>query len=117
MGFLQNSLDVRTSRHKVLSGNVANAETPNYQAKDIPFQRILEGSLHSDSSLQLINTHPAHFPIFQEASTPVETSGDGVNLDQEMANLAENNLLFQAGIQALMKKLEALKTTIIEGGK
>jgi flagellar basal-body rod protein FlgB len=117
MGFIQRSLDVRTSRHKILSGNVANAETPNYQAKDIPFQRILEGSLHSDSSLRLSKTHPAHFPVFLEESAQVETSTDGINLDQEMANLAENNLMFQAGIQALMKKLEALKTTIVEGGR
>ena len=110
-----NGLRVTQVGMSIVAGNVANAETPNYQAKDIPFQRILEGSLHSDSSLQLINTHPAHFPIFQEASAPVETSGDGVNLDQEMANLAENNLMFQAGVQSLGKKLEALKMTISEG--
>jgi flagellar basal-body rod protein FlgB len=52
-----------------------------------------------------------------ETPVEVESSTDGVNIDQEMAKLAENNLMFQAGVQALVKKLEALKTTITEGGK
>jgi len=47
----------------------------------------------------------------------MESSTDPVNIDQEMAKLAENNLMFQAGVQALLKKLEALQTAITEGGK
>ncbi len=117
MGFLQRSLDVRTTRHKVLSGNVANAETPNYRSMDIPFQRVLEQTLHSDSGLQLKKTHRFHIPETLERPLEAVVSSEGVNLDQEMANLTENNLMFQAGVQALVKKLEALKTTIIEGGK
>jgi flagellar basal body rod protein FlgB len=37
-----------------------------------------------------------------------------VNIDQEMGKLAENNVMFQAGIQALLKKFEAIKITISE---
>ena len=117
MGFLQRSLDVRTMRHKVLSDNVANAETPNYHPADIPFQRILEQTLHSDSSLSLATTHRSHIPEILESPLEVVASAEAVNLDQEMANLAENNLMFQSGVQALLKKLEALKTTILEGGR
>jgi flagellar basal-body rod protein FlgB len=117
MGFLQRSLDVRTTRHKILSGNVANAETPGYRPMDIPFQRVLEQTLHSDSSLQLRKTHRFHIPATLERPVEMVPSAEGVNLDQEMASLAENNLMFQAGVQALMKKLEALKTTILDGGK
>jgi flagellar basal-body rod protein FlgB len=42
MGLLSRSLDVRTSRHKILSSNIANAETNNFTPKDLPFQKILE---------------------------------------------------------------------------
>jgi len=38
----------------------------------------------------------------------------GVNIDQEMVKLAENNLRFLAEVQALLKKFEALKFTISE---
>ena len=44
-----------------------------------------------------------------------EPEGEGVSIDQEMAKLAENNLMFQAGVQSLVKKIEALKMTISEG--
>jgi flagellar basal body rod protein FlgB len=38
----------------------------------------------------------------------------GVDIDQQMSRLAENNLMFQAGVQALIKKFEALKVGISE---
>jgi flagellar basal-body rod protein FlgB len=117
IGFLQRSLDLRTARHKIVSTNIANSETPNYQSMDIPFQKVLERSVHHDSTLQLKKTHSSHLSEGFENTIEVEFSKGGVNIDQEMANLAENNLMFQAGVQALVKKLEALKATISEGGK
>jgi flagellar basal-body rod protein FlgB len=121
MGTLSRSLDVRTARHQVLSSNVANAETPNYAPKDLPFQKILERATESSSAIPLRKTHPQHFPepvtLTSEWSVEVESQpgGEGVNIDQEMAKLAENNLMFQAGVQSLVKKIEALKMTISEG--
>lgn len=121
MGTLNRSLDVRTARHRVLSSNVANAETPNYAPKDLPFQKILERATESSSAIPLRKTHPQHFPepgiLTSEWSAEVESqaSGEGVNIDQEMAKLAENNLMFQAGVQSLVKKIEALKMTISDG--
>ena len=123
MGVLNHSLDVRTVRHRVLSSNVANVETPNYTSKDLPFQKILERSVKNYSTIPLQKTHPQHFPesgsslLTTDWSSEVENQPleEGVNIDQEMAKLAENNLMFQAGIQSLVKKLEALKMTIAEG--
>jgi flagellar basal-body rod protein FlgB len=121
MGTLNRSLDVRTARHRVLSSNVANAETPNYAPKDLPFQKILERATESSSGIPLRKTHPHHFPepisLTSDWAEEVESQpgGEGVNIDQEMAKLAENNLMFQAGVQSLVKKIEALKMTISEG--
>jgi flagellar basal-body rod protein FlgB len=113
---LERSLDLSTFRHKVLSGNVANVETPNYAAKDISFQKALEQSFQQTVGVSLQKTHPDH--LAEDLNMELEMrSKDGVNIDEEMAKLAENNLMFQAGVQALLKKLEALKVTIIEGGK
>lgn len=118
---LNRSLDVRTARHRVLSSNVANAETPNYTPKDLPFQKILERTVENSSAISLRKTHSRHFPdpitLTSDWSTEVEQQpgGEGVNIDEEMAKLAENNLNFQAGVQSLVKKIEALKLTISEG--
>lgn len=119
VGVVNRSLDVRNDRHKVISGNIANADTPNYIPKEIPFQKILERSVENPSQIPLRKTHPQHFPepVGREWTTEIETplNADAVNIDQEMAKLAENNLMFQAGIHSLMKKFEALKVTISEG--
>jgi flagellar basal-body rod protein FlgB len=116
VGFLERSLDIRTPRHRVLSSNIANSETPNYEAKDIPFQKILEGSMNRYSLLPLTRTHANHLPEGTITEMMVESVPGGVNIDQEMAKLAENNLRFQAEVQALLKKFEALKFTISETG-
>jgi flagellar basal-body rod protein FlgB len=120
IGLLNRSLDIRTSRHKVLSSNIANADTSDFIPKDLSFQKILERYSQPFSNIQLERTHPHHFPTSAEESALSETdlesgpAGEGVNIDQEMAKLAENNVMFQASIQVLIKKFEALKFTISE---
>jgi flagellar basal-body rod protein FlgB len=115
IGFIERSLDLRTSRHRVLSTNIANADTPDYTAKEIPFEKMLEHSLSGASTLDVLKTHPGHLsePVGREIA--VESAGGEVNIDHEMAKLSENNLMFHAGVQTLIKKLEALRFTISEG--
>jgi len=117
MGLVQRSLDIRAARHEVISGNVANVETPDYVSKDLPFQKVFERSLEGPSVLPLKRTHPRHLPALEnpDFSWDIEVaSAPGVDIDQQMAKLAENNLMFQAGIQSLIKKFEALKVSVTE---
>lgn len=111
-GLLERSLDIRTPRQRILSSNIANSETPGYEAKDIPFEKILESSMSQYSLLPLKQTHTNHLPGVMDTEIMAETVPGGVNIDQEMAKLAENNLRFQAEVQALLKKFEALSNTI-----
>ena len=119
MGLVQRSLDIRSARHQVISGNVANVETPDYLSKDLPFQKVFERSLEGPSVLPLKRTHPRHLPTLEaertDFSQDIEMApAPGVDIDQQMAKLAENNLMFQAGIQSLIKKFEALKVSVTE---
>ena len=122
--FLGQSLNIRGARQGLLTSNIANAETPEYAAKDIPFQKILKQKLGEDSGVQMEKTHTRHFPEpgvqpGREGGLPWELEKDpqGVNLDREMTKLAENNLMYQSAVQALAKKLETIKYIISEGGK
>jgi flagellar basal-body rod protein FlgB len=119
MGLVQRSLDIRAARHQVVSGNIANVETPDYVSKDLPFQKVFERSLEGPSILPLRRTHARHLPALEEErvdfSRDIEVApAPGVDIDQQMAKLAENNLMFQAGIQSLIKKFEALKVSVTE---
>lgn len=122
--FLEQSLNIRGARQGLLTGNIANAETPEYAAKDIPFQKILRQKLGEEAGVQLQKTHSRHFPEpgvnpGQESALgwEVTSASSGVNLDREMTKLAENNLMYQTTVQALAKKLETIKYIISEGGK
>lgn len=117
IGLIQRSLGFRTFRHRMLSDNIANSENPNYLPVDISFQRMLTEAMHGSSAPFLKTTHPQHLTGGIEETPAISFSPEGVQLDQEMAKLAENHLMFQAGIQALLKKFESLKTVIQEGGR
>jgi len=119
IGMVQRTLDIRGARHQVISGNIANAETPDYVARDLPFQKVFEKSLEGPGFLNLKRTHQLHLPLHQETTTDFSrdierASTPGVEVDQQMANLAENNLKFQAGVQALIKKFESLRVSVTE---
>jgi flagellar basal-body rod protein FlgB len=119
MSLVQRSLDIRAARHQVISGNVANVETPGYVSKDLPFQKVFERTMEGPSVLPLKRTHPHHLPALEEERTDfsrdIEVApAPGVDIDQQMAKLAENNLMFQSGIQSLIKKFEALKVSVNE---
>jgi flagellar basal-body rod protein FlgB len=119
MGLVQRSLDIRAARHQVISGNVANVETPDYRSRDLPFQKVFERSLEGPSVIPLQKTHPRHLPALEEErvdfSRDMEVApASGVDIDQQMGRLAENNLMFQAGIQSLIKKFEALKVSVTD---
>jgi flagellar basal-body rod protein FlgB len=121
--FLEQSLNLRGARQGILTSNIANVETPDYSAKDLPFQHIMRQKLGDLSTVPVQKTHPQHFPEpgsapGKESGLPwsVETGSSRVNIDQEMTKLAENNLQYQSAVQALTKKLETIKYVISGGG-
>lgn len=117
IGLLQRSLDLRTFRHRILADNIANSENPNFSPREVSFQKVLQEMMQDRSPGCLRTTHPKHLPVNFQRMVEITSSTEGTQLDQEMAKLAENNLMFQAGVQALLKKFESLKTVIQEGGR
>ncbi len=131
VNLLAKTLDLRAKNHIQLAGNIANAETPNFVAKSISFEKELKDAL-KDSPLSRPNSaapHPRHIPVKGMSSrvedvqgtveeAPASISGrDGnrVDIEHEMGKLAENQILYNASIQILTKKLEELKYAV-KGG-
>ncbi len=124
----QKSLDFRTQRHDLLSSNIANKDTPGYHAEDMVFEKSLQKALHADEPGLLQTTNSKHFdgrntpPIdqveaqrIQSASPFPDFDGNTVDLDREMAKVAENQLMYNATIRMLTHQFRMLKTTITEG--
>ena len=106
---LEKALGLRLVRHNLIAANLANMDTPGYEARDFSFadelRRAMEQAPVKQGSLSL--GPPA--PLMREEGK--------VDLDREMARLAENSLMHDAMSRLISKKFELLKYAIGEGGK
>ena len=114
LGLLEKIVRFTTMRHKILASNIANADTPGYRAKDIPFNEVM-----SKKMMELQSTNPAHLrgvpsemgETVTEDRSPWE-DGNNVALDMELANMTENGLLYQAGVKLMSAKFQIYKNAI-----
>ena len=126
IGALNTSLNLRLANQNVISGNIANADTPGYKAKKVEFESALRDALGISDQLPVVRTNVKH--INHESSEAVEPkiyedpngieSLDGNTVDRaaEMSRMAENQILYDASTEMLKKKLGMLKYAISEGG-
>jgi flagellar basal-body rod protein FlgB len=107
-------------RQRVISSNVANAETPGYKAKDLKFGNLL------GKEVKLLTTNPGH--IGKKSADKVNGKlvvennlswGDrnNVELNVEIAKMTENALFHNAAIKILSKKIKMFKNAIKPGGQ
>ena len=125
---LGQALDFRAERHTRIASNIAKAETPRYQATDIEFEGVLKEAMSTDNSPAVTRTHPRHLPacmqdrvaispnLVYRKSAGVGNDLNSLDLDTEMAQLAQNNLLYNATAQLLAKKFSSLRLAI-DGGR
>jgi len=123
------SVNLRQVRNNIISSNIANAETPGFQAKKVDFEEALSRALDMEGMGTPEGASPEHFPVGRGAlsrikadiyeNPDVEVSNDGntVDVEKEMASLAENSIMYKAAIQLINKKMAALKYAVGEGGK
>ena len=117
LGIHEQAVSVRVRRAELLANNIANSDTPNYKARDLDFQSILQGA-QSGKSLPMTVTHEEHNSSFVNPDlavelmyrTPNQPSVDGntVNLQEEMARYTENNVAYEASFTFLNSKFKGL---------
>jgi len=115
---LSEVLDFRSERHKVITSNIANMDTPNYRPKDIVFKEELESIINNKDRIKMTGSRGRSL---SEQSNPagradfeVIDSGESVNLDSEMAKLTENNLMHNLTVELLVRKFRVLNTVLSE---
>jgi len=104
---LQKIMDLCAYRQKILASNIANADTPNYKAKDIDFQEELKKASETE-----INS----YRIIEAPTTMPNRDGNTVNIEIEMAKLTETLLMYNSATQLLSTRLRMLKDAI-KGGR
>lgn len=110
------ALRLRGERAEVLAANLANADTPNFKARDVDFRAVLEQA--DGPALRAGTTHARHInPAAPETALanpqyriPLQASLDGNTVDAQLekAAFAENAVEYQTSLQFLNSKLRGL---------
>lgn len=109
LGIHPQALELRAQRTQLLAANIANENTPGYQARDIDFAAALAGtSSEEGSGLVLDSDGDAHYRV------PNQPSADGntVELGVEQAAFSQNAVDFQTSLTFLNMKLKGLAKAI-----
>ncbi|WP_299978258.1 flagellar basal body rod protein FlgB [uncultured Pseudoteredinibacter sp.] len=123
LGIHDSALRIRAQRAEVIAENLANADTPNYKARDLDFQSMLQNQQQLQSrGLEMNVNNDMHRPggatLFTEEElmyrNPLAPSVDGntVEAHVEHAKYMENSLAFQSSFTFLNSKFKGLMTAI-----
>ena len=121
LGIHDKALALRSQRAEVLANNIANADTPGYQARDMDFREVLAQAA-GGSDMNMKRTNARHFSTAGAMDmgsdlkyrTPMQPSIDGNTVDMqiEQAEYAENAIAFQSSFTFLNSKLRGLMSAI-----
>ena len=114
-------------RHEVLSNNIANVNTPYFRRSHVRFEDLLkkELGLEDDPLMKVVRTHDRRLPIpyhgkthafiEQESTTNMRLDGNNVDIDIEMADVAKNQLYYNAMANQISSHIGKLKSVITSG--
>jgi flagellar basal-body rod protein FlgB len=114
MDLLSGMLDFRSKRHKIILSNIANIDTDDFKPSDISFN----SEFGKTSSLQMTTTDSRHIGPKETKSSAVsfeiKISDEKVKIDTEMANLAENHLMYNMTVDMIARKFRGINTVLKE---
>jgi len=122
MGLHEQALYLRARRSSVIASNLANADTPNYKARDLDFQSALRSAagMETGNSVNVTTTNGGHLGglggddgdmLYRQ---PLQPSLDGNTVDAqiEKVKFTENAMQYQASLHFLGAKFQGLMLAI-----
>jgi flagellar basal-body rod protein FlgB len=120
IGVMSQALDASSLRQKSISNNIANVDTPGYQATKVSFEEMLKKEV--SGSFVGNRTHQKHVTIGSAGRIPnpelskvnmvMKNNGNGVDLDYEMTELSKNTLWYNSLTYSINEEFNLLKTVI-----
>jgi flagellar basal-body rod protein FlgB len=112
---LSSMADFRSQRHKVIVSNISNMDVADYESREMAFKKELGSAVAKERGIDLVKTDPRHIPgTSGSGNYDVVTTGERVKIDQEMGNLAENQLMYNFTMELLARKFRGLKNILTE---
>ncbi len=130
--FNEAALSLRSKRQEVLSSNIANADTPNYKARDIDFASAMQSVMAraAPPAGAMAKTAPGHVsggapkgatlpdgtPLLYRTAAQGAADNNTVDMDVERNQFADNALRYEAGITMINMQIRGLMSAI-QGGQ
>lgn len=122
LGINQPALQLQAYRAQVLASNLANADTPNYKARDVDFRAALASANAGQTGrVSMAATEPGHIVPQRENGgydlmyrQPYQASLDGNTVEGqvEMAAYSDNAMRYLATLRILSTKLNELRSAL-----
>lgn len=118
------AMTLRAQRHQVLASNIANADTPNYKARDFNFETAMQNAMagrDSDGGVNLAKTSSGHLsgigssgPAMLKFRTDTQSAVDGntVDMDVERTQITDNALQYQILTQLISDKFQGMRSAL-----
>lgn len=128
MRFHLTSVELRTQRQQLLASNIANADTPNFKARDFDFGSALKNAMSGVQPPSTLTTTkaghlpgskelgPGGLPLLYRSVTQGSVDGNTVDMDIERNQFADNAIRHEVGIMMLNSKIKGLMTAV-QGGQ
>ena len=122
--FTHKALTLRNYRQELLASNIANADTPNYKARDFDFKSALAGSLGNATmgDVQMHTTSAGHIAATGGAMPGVNlqyrseyqgsVDGNTVNMDIERSAFIENSVQIEALLTFMHSNAQAMNLAL-----
>lgn len=126
IGAFRSIANLRAYRQEVLASNIANADTPNYKARDFDFGAALQAAT-AGRSAAMARTSPRHLAgqagdgfanapdgvaLRYRSEYQANVDGNTVNMDVERSAFAENAVQLEAALTFLKKRFDSLQMAI-----
>jgi flagellar basal-body rod protein FlgB len=107
INLIERALTIRSAYHKVLAGNITNADTPNYKEKDIDFFEEIQKKTISQKDIE----------VKDKTGNEGAGGGDGntVDFENQMVKMTENSMMYNSLVQVITKKFSMMRYVINEG--
>lgn len=133
MRFNETALSLRAQRQELLASNIANADTPNYKARDIDFASALQSAMATpagqarapSAAAGMAQTAAGHLggtqrgdflpngtPILYRTAAQGSADNNTVDMDVERNQFADNALRYEAGVTFLNMQIRGLLSAI-----
>ena len=129
LGNQEAALTLRVKRSEVLSNNMANAETPGFQAVDFNFSTVYDRARTGGNAVRSFSTDPRHMSVETTSKDGLKAGdmefrkaklgsldGSSVSLEQERARFMENQIRLNASNMFLSKRFSSM-TKALKGGQ